>query len=240
MHSRLLREVRKVAELFAWWQAHCFSYCSGVLVGCELDHKEGWVLKNWCFQTMGLEKTLDSPWDSKEIKPVNREGNQPWIFIRRTGAEAKPPILWPPDAKSQLIGRLWCWERLRAGGEGGTKGLVGWMASLMQWTWVWSEFWEMVKDVEAWCAAVHGVTKSRTRLSNWTTMKAHSTLYHLQLLSSLQQRRKYPDMMIQDAEPSPCTVRSLRASELVCVLCLGSAFWILDLLAPGRAILCYS
>ena len=71
----------------------------------ELDHKEGWAPKNWCFQTVVLEKTLGSPLDSKEIKPVNPKGNQPWIFIGRTDAEAKAPILWPPDAKSWLIGK---------------------------------------------------------------------------------------------------------------------------------------
>ena len=71
----------------------------------ELDHKEGWVPKNWCFRIVVLEKTLKSPLDSKGIKPVNPKGNQPWIFIRSTDAEAKAPILWPPDAKNQLTGR---------------------------------------------------------------------------------------------------------------------------------------
>ena len=69
----------------------------------ELDHKEGWVLKNWCFWTLVLEKTPESPLDSKEIKPVNPKGNQPWIFTGWTGAEAL--ILWPPDVKSWLIGK---------------------------------------------------------------------------------------------------------------------------------------
>ena len=69
----------------------------------ELDQKENRVLKNWCFQTVVLEKTLENPLDSKEIKPVNCKGNQPWIFIGRTDAEA--PILWSPDAKSWLIGK---------------------------------------------------------------------------------------------------------------------------------------
>ena len=69
----------------------------------ELDRKEGWVPKNWCFWTMVLEKTLESPMDCKEIKPANPEGHQPWIFMGRTDTEA--PILWPPDAKSQLIGK---------------------------------------------------------------------------------------------------------------------------------------
>ena len=71
----------------------------------EWDHKEGWAPKNWCFWIVVLEKTLESPFDSKEIKPVNLKGNQPWIFIERTDAEAETPILWPPDAKNQLIGK---------------------------------------------------------------------------------------------------------------------------------------
>ena len=69
----------------------------------ELDHKEGWALKNWCFWTVVLEKTLESPLDWKGIKPVNPKGNQPRIFIGRTGAKAETPILWPPDVKSRLI-----------------------------------------------------------------------------------------------------------------------------------------
>ena len=71
----------------------------------ELDHKEGWALKNWCFWTVVLEKTLESPLDSKEIKPVIPKENQPWIFIGRTDAEADALILWPTDVKSQLIGK---------------------------------------------------------------------------------------------------------------------------------------
>ena len=71
----------------------------------ELDHQEGWVPKNWCFKIVGLDKTLERPLDSMAIKPVNPKGNQPWIFIRRTDAEAEAPILWPPDAKSWLIGK---------------------------------------------------------------------------------------------------------------------------------------
>ena len=71
----------------------------------ELDHKQRWGTKNWCFSTVVLEKTLESPLDCKEIKPVNSKGNQSWIFIGRTDAEAKVPILWSPDAKSWLIGK---------------------------------------------------------------------------------------------------------------------------------------
>ena len=84
----------------------------------ELDDKEVWAPKKWCFRIVELEKTLESHSDCKEIKPVNPKGNQPWIFIGKTDVEAKAPILWPPDLKSQLIRKDWCWERLRAGGEG--------------------------------------------------------------------------------------------------------------------------
>ena len=105
----------------------------------EVDHKESRVLKNWCFWTVVLGKTLESPLDFKEIKPVNPKGNQSWLFIGRTNAEAESPILW----------MFWCkelthwkrpesWERLKAGGEGDDRGWDGWMASLNRWTWVWA------------------------------------------------------------------------------------------------------
>ena len=97
----------------------------------EFDHKECRVLKNWCFQTSVLEKTLESPLDCKEIKPVNPKGNQSWLFIGRTDAEAEIPIELTPWK------RPWCWERLKAGGEGDNRGWDGWMASLTWWTWLW-------------------------------------------------------------------------------------------------------
>ena len=84
-------------------QSYGFSRSSHISRMWELAHKESWVLKNWCFWTVVLEKTLESPLDCKDIKPVNPKGNQLWIFIGRTDAEA--PILWPPDAKSWLIGK---------------------------------------------------------------------------------------------------------------------------------------
>ena len=83
----------------------------------ELDHKEGWALKNWCFEIEVLEKTLESPLNCKEIKLVNPKGNQPWIFIGKTAAEAKAPILWPPDVKNWLngkdpdSGKDWWWKK---------------------------------------------------------------------------------------------------------------------------------
>ena len=93
----------------------------------ELDYKESWALKNWCFWTVVLEKTLKSPLDCKEIKPVNPQGNQSWIFTGRTDVEAETPILWPPDAKNWLI-----WKDSDAGKDGrlekkGTEDeMVGW------------------------------------------------------------------------------------------------------------------
>ena len=94
----------------------------------ELDHKEGWALKNWCFWTVVLEKTLESPLDLKKIQPVHPKGDQSWVFIGRTDAEAEAPILWPPDAKNWLIGKDpnagkdWMWEE-----KGTTEDeIVGW------------------------------------------------------------------------------------------------------------------
>ena len=82
-----------------------YGFSSSRLQIWELDHKEGWALKNWCFRIMVLEKSLESSLDCKEIKPVNPKGSQPWIFIERTDAEAKAPIFWPLDAKDWLIGK---------------------------------------------------------------------------------------------------------------------------------------
>ena len=105
-----------------------YGLSSGHIQLWELDRKEGRPPKNWCLWTVVLEKTSQSPPDSKELKPVNLKGNEPWIFIGRTDAEAEAPILWPPDAKSQFTGkRPWCWERLKARGEGGDRGWDGWM-----------------------------------------------------------------------------------------------------------------
>ena len=141
-----------------------------VMCGCESwTYKESWVLKNWCFWTVVLDKTLESPLDCKEIQPVHPKGDQSWIFTGRTDVETETPILWPPDMKNWLTGKQpWCWERLKVGGEGDDRGWDGWMASPTQWTWVWVN---SGMEREAWCAAVHGVRKSQARLSEWTEVK---------------------------------------------------------------------
>ena len=98
----------------------------------ELNYKESWALKDWCFWTVVLEKTSEGPLDSKEIQPVHPKGDQSQIFNGRTDADAKAPILWPPEEPTHWK-RSWCWERLKAGGEGDDRGWDGWMTSPTRW-----------------------------------------------------------------------------------------------------------
>ena len=147
----------------------------------EQDHKEGWVLKKWCFQTVVLKKTLESPLDGKVIKPVNPKGNQHWIFTGSTDAGAEGPIFWPPDIKSQLIGKDpksgkdWGHEE-----QGVTEDeMVGWYHWLNGHSL--SRLHKIVKDSEVWHAAVHRITKSQTWLSNWRT----TTEWEIWFLDSL-------------------------------------------------------
>jgi len=113
-----------------------YRFSSGHVWMWELDYNESWAQKNWCFWTAVLEKTLESPLDCKEIQPVHPKGDQSWIFIGRTDAEAETPILWSSETKNWLIGKDWCWEGLKVGGEGDDRGWDSWMASPTQWTWV--------------------------------------------------------------------------------------------------------
>jgi len=135
----------------------------------ELDNKKHWALKNWCLWTVVLEKTLESPLDCKDIKPVNNKGNQPLILIGRTDAKAEAPIFWPPDVKANSLEKTLMlgktegrrrrgWQRMRW-----LDGITDSMHMNL------SKLRKMVKDKETWHAAVHRVTKSQTWLSNWTT-----------------------------------------------------------------------
>ena len=165
-YDKLRQHIKKQRHHFATQDLSSQSY---VWIW-KLDHKEGWVPKNRCFWTVVLEKTLESPLDSKEIKPVNPKGNQPWIFTGRTEAETEAPIFWSPDAKSWLIGKDtdagkdWGqdkgWQKIRC--------LYGITDSVDI---SFSKFWEIVKDRENWRAAVHEIAKSQKQLSDWTTTK---------------------------------------------------------------------
>ena len=146
-----------------------------VMYGWELGDKESWASKNWCFWTVVLKKTLESPLDCKDVQPVHPKGHQSCIFIGRTDAEIEAPMLWPPDAKNWLIGKdpeaRKDWGQEKKGMiENEMHGITDSVDMSL------SELREVEMDREAWPAAVHGVAKSGPRLSNWTELKLELNL----------------------------------------------------------------
>ena len=143
------------------------------------------MLKTWCLWIVVLEKTLENPLDNKDIWPVNPKGNQPWIFIGRTDAEAETPVLWPTDAKSQLLEKTLMLGKIEGRRRRGWRrmrwldGIIDSMDICL------NKFQETVKDRAAWsaaaqCAAIHGVTKSRAQLRDWTMTLQYLFEYFMQ------------------------------------------------------------
>ena len=129
----------------------------------ELDYKESWVLKNWCFWTVVLKKTPEGPLDCKEIQPVHPKGNQSWIFIGRTDAKPETPIFWLPDVRTDSLEKTLMLGKIEGRRKRGHRGGDGWMASLTWWTL--TKLLELVKVREAWHSAVHGVTQNELNSS---------------------------------------------------------------------------
>ena len=139
----------------------------------ELDCEESWVPKNWCFWTVVLEKTLESPLDCKEIQPVRSKGDQSWVFFGRTDTKVETPILWPPDVKRWLIGKDSDAGRDWGQREGDDRGWDGWMASPTRWTWVWvnsGRWWWTGRPGVLWFMGSQRVGHDWVTELNWTIL----------------------------------------------------------------------
>ena len=145
-----------------WLFIFCIAFSGSHVCIRELNYKTIWVLKRWCFWTVVLEKTFDSPLNCKEIQPVHPKGNQSWIFIGRTDAEAEDPILGPPDRRANSWKTPWCLERLKAEGEGDNIGWDSWMTSLSQCTCVCANSGRWWRTGSSW--ALQFILQSPTRL----------------------------------------------------------------------------
>ena len=206
------QHIKKQRHYFAnkYPSSQSYGFSSSPVWMWELDYKESWVPKNWCYWTVVLEKTLESPLDCKEIQPVHPKGDQSWEFIGRTDVEAETPILWPPDAKLTPEKRPWGWERLKVGGEGDDRGWDGWMASLTQWTWVW------INSRSSWWTGRPGVLQSmglQTVRHNWAAELNWTRLFRCilsviftaldQFLQGMQQLAEWKRLLTEDQGDLP-------------------------------------
>ena len=149
----------------------------------ELDSKESWPPKNWCFWTVVLEKTLESPLGCKEIQQFHPKGIQSWTFIGRIDAEAETPMLWPPDTKNWLTEKVPDAGRRQAGGEEDYRGQDGWMASPTQWTWVWvnsRSWWRIGRPGVLWFARLQRIRQDwATELNRTELMITIMTMLYM-------------------------------------------------------------
>ena len=192
----------------------------------QLDYEESWAPKNWCFWTVVLEKTLESPLDCKEIQPAHSKGDQSWVFFGGNDAEAETPVLWLPHAKNWLIGKDSDAGRdRRQEGEGDVRGWDGWMASWTRWTWVWvnpgSWWWTGRPGVLQFMGSQRVGHDWVTEL-NWTDKTLHQILLGWKTVFR-GKSRQYPSFAWQSNKTSFSTSPKTLVSDLILHPCTREA-----------------
>ena len=172
-YDQLRQYIKKQRHYFAnrGLSGQGYGFSSGRVWMWELDCEESWAQENWCFWTVVLEKTLQSPLDCKEIQPAHPKGDQSWVFIGRTDVEAETSTLATSCEELTHWKRPWCWEGLGAGGEGDDRRWDGWMASLTSWAWIWvnSGCWSRTgRPVVLWLMGLQRVRHDWVTELNWT------------------------------------------------------------------------